>query len=166
MFEGEARPEDVAEAALPASHSAPSPPGFAAGEGRGEGGQVAAREFPPHPHPLASAKPGARGVRGGVGGLPRESALLALVVLLMLAIEWQTGGFFTAATMGNLAVDTVLLGCVAVGAALVILAGGIDISLGALMAPAPRLPALSGATVRRCWRWSASRCWSARPAAL
>jgi rhamnose transport system permease protein len=61
-------------------------------------------------------------------------ALLAIIVLLSALLRFKTGSFLAASTLGNLMSDSVLLGCVAAGAGLVILAGGIDISLGSLMA--------------------------------
>jgi ribose/xylose/arabinose/galactoside ABC-type transport system permease subunit len=69
--------------------------------------------------------------------------VLVLVVLFGV-LEWETGRFLTRDQLLNLASDTALLAFCAVGAALVILAGGIDISLGALMA-------LSAAVAGRLW---------------
>src|SRR5207245_9873344 len=66
--------------------------------------------------------------------LPREIALLAIILVFVVLLQARTGQFLRGATLGNLMSDSVLLGCVAAGAGLVILAGGIDISLGSLMA--------------------------------
>jgi rhamnose transport system permease protein len=66
--------------------------------------------------------------------LPREVALFAIILALIALLQLRTGDFLTGPTLGNLMSDSVLLGCVAAGAGLVILAGGIDISLGSLMA--------------------------------
>ncbi len=66
--------------------------------------------------------------------LPREAGLLLVLLVLIGILQFRTGRFVTAATLGNLFSDSILLGFVAWGAALVIIAGGIDISLGSLMA--------------------------------
>src|SRR6266404_7844651 len=95
----------------------PSPPGFAGGEGRVRGDWSSHVHNPPLPA-LSPAKPGER-VRKSLGQLPRESALLAIIVVLMVALELKTGHFFTVANIGDLATAAVLLGCVAAGAALV-----------------------------------------------
>jgi ABC-type sugar transport system ATPase subunit/ribose/xylose/arabinose/galactoside ABC-type transport system permease subunit len=74
----------------------------------------------------------------------RQVALVLVLVVLFGVLEWETGRFLTWDLLLNLASDTALLAFCAVGAALVILAGGIDISLGALMA-------LSAAVAGRLW---------------
>jgi len=74
----------------------------------------------------------------------REAALVLILALLFGYLEWQTGRFLTVDQLLGIATDTALLGFCAVGATLVILAGGIDISLGALMA-------LSAAVAGRLW---------------
>jgi ABC-type sugar transport system ATPase subunit/ribose/xylose/arabinose/galactoside ABC-type transport system permease subunit len=68
--------------------------------------------------------------------LERARRLALPVVLLALAVVVQarTGRFLTTGTLTTLTTDTALLGLCALGAMLVILAGGIDISLGSLMA--------------------------------
>jgi rhamnose transport system ATP-binding protein len=92
----------------------------------------------------AAALPvGAAPARGGplsrkrLGRRPpllRETALLALLVALFAALQWRTGTFLQANNLQSLATDAALLTFCALGPALVILAGGIDISLGSLMA--------------------------------
>jgi ribose/xylose/arabinose/galactoside ABC-type transport system permease subunit/ABC-type branched-subunit amino acid transport system ATPase component len=79
----------------------------------------------------------------------REAALLALVLLLLGLQQWRSGRVLEASHLRDLATDTALLGFCALGAALVILAGGIDISLGSLMA-------LSAAVAGGFWQggWS------------
>jgi ribose/xylose/arabinose/galactoside ABC-type transport system permease subunit len=64
----------------------------------------------------------------------RESALLVLLLLLTGFLQVRTGRFLQLNNLHNLATDTALLAFCALGATLVILAGGIDISLGSLMA--------------------------------
>jgi ABC-type sugar transport system ATPase subunit/ribose/xylose/arabinose/galactoside ABC-type transport system permease subunit len=64
----------------------------------------------------------------------REAALLVLL-LVLLGVQQAVGGtLLTAGSLENLATDTALLGFCALGATLVLLAGGIDISLGSQMA--------------------------------
>jgi len=120
IFERGAKAEEVAKAALPADSSQ-------------EG------EQPDEKQADLSSR-----LRSRLG-LPRESALLVLIGMVMFSLEWRTGRFFTASNIGDLATDTVLLGCVAAGTALVTLARGIDISLGALMA-------LSAAVAGKLWQ--------------
>jgi ABC-type sugar transport system ATPase subunit/ribose/xylose/arabinose/galactoside ABC-type transport system permease subunit len=74
----------------------------------------------------------------------RELALLIFVVALFAVLQVRTGDFLQPATLRSLATDTALLSLYAVGAAVVILAGGLDISLGALMA-------LSAGVAGRLW---------------
>jgi ABC-type sugar transport system ATPase subunit/ribose/xylose/arabinose/galactoside ABC-type transport system permease subunit len=66
-------------------------------------------------------------------GLVREAALLVVLAALFGVLQWQTGRFLAAGNVRNLATEAALLSFATVGATLVILAGGIDISLGALM---------------------------------
>jgi ABC-type sugar transport system ATPase subunit/ribose/xylose/arabinose/galactoside ABC-type transport system permease subunit len=63
----------------------------------------------------------------------RETGLLLILLALFGYLEWRTGAFLEAGNLRNLATATALLSFCAVGATLVILAGGIDISLGALL---------------------------------
>jgi ABC-type sugar transport system ATPase subunit/ribose/xylose/arabinose/galactoside ABC-type transport system permease subunit len=64
----------------------------------------------------------------------RELALLVLLLLLAGFLQLRTGQFLQPSNLQNLATDTALLSFCALGATLVILAGGIDVSLGSLMA--------------------------------
>jgi ABC-type sugar transport system ATPase subunit/ribose/xylose/arabinose/galactoside ABC-type transport system permease subunit len=79
----------------------------------------------------------------------REAGLALILGMLFVFLEWRTGRFLTTDQLLSLASDTALLGFCAAGATLVILAGGIDISLGALMA-------LSAAVAGRLWEQGAS----------
>src|SRR5262249_41762443 len=104
MFAGGAAPEVIAAAALP------------------EAGE---QLF--HPHP---PKPGEGDQSPGPSSqMPREMALLSLVLFLTFFLQGRAGHFLDGANLGDLLSDSILLGCVACGAALVILAGGIDISI-------------------------------------
>lgn len=66
--------------------------------------------------------------------MPRESALLVLILVLGSILGFRADGFLSVANLGDLAASAALLGFCAAGVAIVILAGGVDISLGSLMA--------------------------------
>jgi ABC-type sugar transport system ATPase subunit/ribose/xylose/arabinose/galactoside ABC-type transport system permease subunit len=74
----------------------------------------------------------------------REAGLLVLLALLFGLVQWQTGQFLDASNLADVATSTALLSFPALGAMLVILVGGIDISVGSLMA-------LSAAVAGRLW---------------
>jgi ABC-type sugar transport system ATPase subunit/ribose/xylose/arabinose/galactoside ABC-type transport system permease subunit len=92
----------------------------------------------------AAAVPGAGGrepssslprpARPGRPPLLREVALLVLLVGLFGFLRWWTGRLPPTDALRTLATETALLSFVAVGTTVVILSGGLDISLGALMA--------------------------------
>jgi ABC-type sugar transport system ATPase subunit/ribose/xylose/arabinose/galactoside ABC-type transport system permease subunit len=83
-----------------------------------------------------AARPGTR--------FPREALLAALVLLLMVALQFG-GFFFDLTNLVDLATETSLLALCALAASLVLLAGGLDISLGAIMV-------LAGAVAGRLWQ--------------
>lgn len=64
----------------------------------------------------------------------REAALLLVLVVLLGGLELIRGNILTDAFFRNLLTDATLLGFCAIAATMVILVGGLDISLGALMA--------------------------------
>jgi rhamnose transport system permease protein len=66
--------------------------------------------------------------------LPRELGLALFIALFFLTLHLATGRFLQPDNLRNLALDASLLGFCAAGATLVLLAGGLDISLGAIMA--------------------------------
>jgi ABC-type sugar transport system ATPase subunit/ribose/xylose/arabinose/galactoside ABC-type transport system permease subunit len=74
----------------------------------------------------------------------RELALLVVVAVFFGVLHALTGDFLSPSGVRSLLTDAALLGFCAIGAALVLLAGGLDISLGALMA-------LSGAVAGKLW---------------
>jgi ABC-type sugar transport system ATPase subunit/ribose/xylose/arabinose/galactoside ABC-type transport system permease subunit len=106
------------------------------------------------PHDIAAAalpRPAARGNRkddqsdeskiettkpGALGSLVRLSRELGLLGLLavLFGVQWMRGGLGAMGHMPSLLTDAALLSCCALGAAVVLLVGGIDISLGSLMA--------------------------------
>jgi rhamnose transport system ATP-binding protein len=80
----------------------------------------------------------------------REGGLLAVLLLLFTFLQWQTGDFLAPDGLRDLATNAALLGFCAVGATLVILAGGLDISLGALMALSA---GIAGQAWEHGWPW-------------
>jgi rhamnose transport system ATP-binding protein len=69
----------------------------------------------------------------------REAALIVLLLSLLATVQVGGGRMLTAESLENLATDAALLAFCALGAAVVLLAGGIDISLGSQMALAAGL---------------------------
>jgi rhamnose transport system ATP-binding protein len=96
--------------------------------------------------PLPGARPAPQPRPGPLRQLPlpREAGLLTLLVVLFAVLQLHTGDFFQAGGLRSVLTDSALLGFYAVGAAVVILAGGLDISVGALMA-------LSAGVAGRLW---------------
>jgi ABC-type sugar transport system ATPase subunit/ribose/xylose/arabinose/galactoside ABC-type transport system permease subunit len=76
--------------------------------------------------------------------LLRELALLGIVLVFCALLQWRTGAFLQPDSARERLTDAALLGFAAVGATVVILAGGLDISLGQLMA-------LSAGVAGRLW---------------
>jgi rhamnose transport system ATP-binding protein len=76
--------------------------------------------------------------------LLRELSLLGVVLVFFLLMQLATGDFLGPANLRELLTEATLLSFCAVGAGIVLLAGGLDISLGALMA-------LSAAVAGKLW---------------
>jgi ABC-type sugar transport system ATPase subunit/ribose/xylose/arabinose/galactoside ABC-type transport system permease subunit len=86
------------------------------------------------PYPAETEKPRVPPPGGTrFASLIREAALLLVLLALFGYMQWRTGSFLDGGNVRNIATDAALLSFATVGATLVILAGGIDISLGALM---------------------------------
>jgi ABC-type sugar transport system ATPase subunit/ribose/xylose/arabinose/galactoside ABC-type transport system permease subunit len=101
--------------------------------------QVAAAALPAGPD-TTGLEMGPRPDRTGMNSTwLREAGLLAVVAVLAAALALATDTFWQPATLRDVGARAALLVLCGLGAALVILAGGIDISFGAIMA-------LSGAT--------------------
>ena len=65
----------------------------------------------------------------------RESSLLLVMVLLVAVIQWRSGGvFFSGTVISQLAQNYAYIAVLAFGMLLVLLIGGIDISIGATVA--------------------------------
>jgi ribose/xylose/arabinose/galactoside ABC-type transport system permease subunit/ABC-type Mn2+/Zn2+ transport system ATPase subunit len=116
--------EQVAAAAIPAGHS-------------GTGSMSAPRTGAPR-----SLK--ARMEQRGANGAFRETGVLIVLLGLSVFLQWRTGEFLQWENLRNLLTDAALLSFCAIGASVVIVAGGLDISLAALMA-------LSAALAGRFW---------------
>src|SRR5262249_3853440 len=80
----------------------------------------------------------------------REGGLLVVLLLLFSFLQVKTGDFLSADGLRDLATNAALLGFCAAGATLVILAGGLDISLGALMALSA---GIAGQVWEQGWPW-------------
>jgi ribose/xylose/arabinose/galactoside ABC-type transport system permease subunit/ABC-type branched-subunit amino acid transport system ATPase component len=108
--------------------------------------QVAEAAFPdrggnrPGCPPVSSQQPGRLLLRGAL----ELFALPLFVALFLLALHFWTGQFLSGAGLRHLAFETALVFFCAIGATLVLIAGGLDISLGSLMA-------LSAAVAGRLW---------------
>jgi ABC-type sugar transport system ATPase subunit/ribose/xylose/arabinose/galactoside ABC-type transport system permease subunit len=112
--------------------------------------EVAAAALPAGPRHEEVARP-TRTVSLPVaaGWLPvREAGLLVLLVALFAVLQVGGGRLLEAGSLQNLATDAALLCFCALGAAVVLLAGGIDISLGSQMALAAGLAG---------WLWERGR---------
>ncbi len=74
----------------------------------------------------------------------REISLILVIILLALFVEVRSGGnFLRAENISDMLTETAVLGITALGMMAVILTGGIDLSVGAIMA----LSAMVGSTV-------------------
>jgi ABC-type sugar transport system ATPase subunit/ribose/xylose/arabinose/galactoside ABC-type transport system permease subunit len=113
--------EEVAAAAVPGAH----PPDAAVSHVERLGSSPSMSE---RPTGLRPTQP------WGLMRLPREAALVLALVLLFAFVEMRSGRFLQPGNLLNLATATSLLSFCALGATLVLLAGGIDVSLGSLMA--------------------------------
>jgi ABC-type sugar transport system ATPase subunit/ribose/xylose/arabinose/galactoside ABC-type transport system permease subunit len=115
--------------------------GYPAGVGAEE---VAAAAFPPA-DAAGKAGPAARRPLAPLWfSVLRKSGLALFVAAFLLAMQAATGVFLEPDSLRGLATETALLGFCALGAMLVLVAGGLDISLGALMA-------LSAGVAGRLW---------------
>ena len=64
----------------------------------------------------------------------RELGLVFFIIILSIAVQFRTQEFFTLNNMNNLFTNTAILGILSVGMMLVLLTGGIDLSIGAVIA--------------------------------
>ena len=64
----------------------------------------------------------------------REVGLVFFIVALAIVVQVRTSEFFTPRNLSNLFTDAAILGIVSVGMMLVLLTGGIDLSIGAVIA--------------------------------
>jgi ribose/xylose/arabinose/galactoside ABC-type transport system permease subunit/ABC-type branched-subunit amino acid transport system ATPase component len=97
--------------------------------------EVAAAALPDESTSETTTQNAKRKTQNSVGRVPwRELGLLLVLVVLFVLVQGRTGQLLPTATLQNLGTAAALLAFPALGTALVILAGGIDISLGPLMA--------------------------------
>lgn len=64
----------------------------------------------------------------------RQLGLLAFIVVVSIAVSIRNKSFFTAGNVSDMLTNTAILGILAVGMMMVILTGGIDLSIGSNMA--------------------------------
>lgn len=87
----------------------------------------------------------ARVVRSGEGF--RELGLLVFIVVLSIAFQLRNHSFLTLGNIKDLLDNTAILGILSVGMMLVLITGGIDLSIGATIALAGMTSALTGMAV-------------------
>jgi ribose transport system ATP-binding protein/rhamnose transport system ATP-binding protein len=88
--------------------------------------------------PSAAAREGGRSRFVAVERL-REAGVLVAAILVVAILTWRTDTFWQPGTLRNVGENAALLTLCGLGAGLVILAGGIDISFGSVMALAAAL---------------------------
>ncbi|MFC4599887.1 ABC transporter permease [Cohnella hongkongensis] len=97
----------------------------------------------------AAAIQGAQGRPDKAGSLSagiakfRELGLLLFIVLLSIGVQLRNPSFLTWENIGDIATNTAILGILSVGMMLVILTRGIDLSIGATLALAGMVSALT-----------------------
>jgi rhamnose transport system permease protein len=77
----------------------------------------------------------------------RELGLLVFIVILCAAFQFRNHSFLTIENIKDLLANTAILGILAVGMMLVLLTGGIDLSIGATIALAGMTSALTGMAI-------------------
>jgi rhamnose transport system permease protein len=74
----------------------------------------------------------------------RELGLVVFIVLISIIIQFRNQEFLTAGNIKSLLTNTAILGILSVGMMMVLITGGIDLSIGAIMAFCGMVTALSG----------------------
>lgn len=76
------------------------------------------------------------GLRLGLSktALPEQSGLIATIIILMLALSWLSPYFFASANFANIGVAVSVTAIMAFVATIVLISGGLDLSLGAVVA--------------------------------
>lgn len=72
--------------------------------------------------------------KGGFSGSFREAGLIIFIVLISVIVQIRNHTFLTAVNINNILVNTSILAILSVGMMMVLLTGGIDLSLGAAVA--------------------------------
>ena len=80
-----------------------------------------------------------------VPGIPqfRELGLIVFIVVLSIAIQLRNQEFLTLSNLRNLFTNTAILGILSIGMMMVLLTGGIDLSIGAVIAFSGMVTALT-----------------------
>ena len=73
----------------------------------------------------------------------RELGLVFFIIILCIVVQIRNHEFFTLNNMGNLFTNTAILGILSVGMMMVLLTGGIDLSVGAVVAFSGMVTALT-----------------------
>ena len=66
----------------------------------------------------------------------REALLGAVIVAIFLLVDFQSGNFLSTQNIRSILTDTTTVGIIAIGVGIVIICGGIDISVGSTLAAA------------------------------
>jgi len=97
--------------------------------------QVAAAAMPTQDSARSDKLPACRPPLRQAGSLSlREAGLAGLILFLFVLLQANNARFLQPGNLWNLATDAALLSCCTLGVLLVLLVGGIDISLGSVMA--------------------------------
>lgn len=78
----------------------------------------------------------------GIGRF-RELGLLVFIVIVALFVQFRNGQFLTMENLTDMVINTALLGALAVGMMMVMITGGIDLSIGAVIALSGMIAALT-----------------------
>jgi ribose transport system permease protein len=66
--------------------------------------------------------------------LPPETGIFVIMILIMIAMQFLTGRFLTVSNISTLLLSTITIGLLAISETFVLLIGGIDLSVGAVLA--------------------------------
>ncbi|TVQ39701.1 MAG: ABC transporter permease [Spirochaetaceae bacterium] len=83
----------------------------------------------------SESKPGSAGLgRRVIAALPKEATLILIFVVFCIVLSILTPRFFTVQNLRNLVRQTATIGVVSLGMTYVIISGGIDLSVGSVLA--------------------------------
>lgn len=78
----------------------------------------------------------------GIGRF-RELGLLVFIVIVALFVQFRNGQFLTMENLTDMVINTAILGALAIGMMMVMITGGIDLSIGAVIALSGMIAALT-----------------------